>query len=207
MKSAPFAGRCLICGGEGRDGRELCDGCKQDLPRTSRNKISRKIEGISNTFAAFEYIYPMTDLIKAAKFQRDLCALAILKASFAEAVSGLFPGVDIVVPVPLSFGRFLNRGFNQAAELACALATANSLRVRGDCLQKVLSTSAQTKLTARQRQVNLVHAFWSFSRVKNTVVLVVDDVVTTGATLSAVARALRDAGAKDVRAAVLAVTQ
>lgn len=202
-----FAGRCLVCAGETAQRVGLCDGCHGDLPRRKIRRLRRQIDGVTHAFAAFEYDFPIKDLIKAAKFQRDFCALGILKACLVEELAEVLEAVDLVIPVPLSRHRFVARGFNQSSELALVLAQALVVPVRGDYLRKTLSTPAQSLLSATARRTNLSSAFHGASQVRDAIVLVIDDVVTTGTTLASVASALRAAGAREIRAATLAATR
>jgi ComF family protein len=109
--------------------------------------------------------------------------------------------VDVVAPVPLHPRRLRARGFNQAALLA--LAAGGPVDVRA--LVRVRDTSPQAGLTAAERRRNLAGAFEARAeRVRDRRVLVIDDVLTTGATLEAVTRALTDAGAAEVHVLTLA---
>ena len=119
------------------------------------------------------------------------------------AVSGaeVLDGADCVVPVPLHRSRRRARGFNQAEEIARCL----PLPMR-DALRRVRATPSQTELPAAQRHANVRNAFAlrRGGRMDGLVVVLVDDVSTTGATLNACARVLLDGGAREVRALTVA---
>ncbi len=106
-------------------------------------------------------------------------------------------GSDLIVPVPLHRARRRARGFNQAAEIARHLPVASA-----EVLRRVRATVTQTDLPADERRANVEDAFAMRrgTSVRGLVVVLVDDVSTTGATLEACARVLRNAGARDVRA-------
>ena len=114
----------------------------------------------------------------------------------------------IVVPVPLHRMRLVRRGSNQAAELARALARRLELSMRGDLLVRSRATRSQVGLGQKARARNVAGAFavpeGARSRLAGRTVLLVDDVFTTGATLSACARALRRGGAAHVDALTFA---
>lgn len=109
----------------------------------------------------------------------------------------------IFVPVPLAPGRWRERGFNQSELLAHGLARRTAGAVRNDVLVRVRETGSQTQLTPAERLVN-VHAAFAvpvprFAAIRGRSVVLVDDVLTTGATLNACAVALLDGGASYVR--------
>lgn len=117
----------------------------------------------------------------------------------AGAGRHLIDGADYVIPVPLHLTRRRERGFNQAADLA-----ANLGRKVTPALRRVRRTIPQTGLPAGRRRRNVRNAF-AMARgreacVRNRTVLLVDDVVTTGATLEACARVLKASDAREVRA-------
>ena len=116
-----------------------------------------------------------------------------------EQCRAFLPGdIDALVPVPLAYERERGRGFNQAALLADRLARPLELPVIPRWLGRVRATRPQSDLSAAERQANVRGAFRASRRVAGRHVLVVDDVLTTGATLGACARALRDAGARRI---------
>lgn len=117
--------------------------------------------------------------------------------------------VDAVCPVPLYPARERERGFNQALLLAGGLARRLRKPVWRKAVLRVRRTETQTHLTARQRLSNVAEAFWArrSARLAGRSVLLVDDVMTTGATTSACARALKDAGCRSVHVVTLARQQ
>lgn len=178
-------------GGQPGPGR-LCSACQHDPPP------------LAETHAVFLYGFPVDRLLPRLKFHRDLPAGRLL----AQAMAASFTGVDrpdVLVPVPLHRTRLRERGYNQALELARPLGRTLGIAVRRQLLVRVRATAAQSRLDAGTRAANLRDAFEvpGLAGVPPHVALV-DDVMTTGATLHAAAEALLDAGAERVDAWVCA---
>ena len=106
--------------------------------------------------------------------------------------------------MPLARTRERERGFNQAALLARRIGSHLGVPIRSSWLARIRSTRPQSELSATERRANVRDAFRASDRVAGHHVLVVDDILTTGATLDACARALRAAGARRVGALTVA---
>jgi ComF family protein len=157
----------------------------------------------STARAAFAYEGPIRHAVHAVKFRGRRAAGAALGRLLAEglAKAGELPGdADVVVPVPLHPSRLRERGYNQAALVAAPLAAALGRPLEADLLRRERATPPQVGLDRALRVENLKGAFGvpDPARVEGRVVVVVDDVLTTGATASACALALRRGGARKV---------
>jgi ComF family protein len=151
----------------------------------------------------------MRTLIHQFKYADRHDACALYGRWLAEAARELQAGIDVVVPVPLSRLRLLSRRFNQAAILSQELARRTGLAVDLHLLKRRRFSKAQVGLTRDQRRRNLAGAFhvprhWQ-AALRGRNVLLIDDVITTGATVEACARALKRAGAARVDVLALAL--
>jgi ComF family protein len=224
LAAALWPARCLVCGEPGEDGRDLCAACDTQLPWSGpaclrcalplpgetgeAAKVCTLCEHepppVSRTRAAFAYAAPIDRLLPRLKFHGDLAAGRLCARLMAECLAGL-PAPEAVVAVPLHRTRLRERGYNQAREIAAPLARHLGLPLREDLLERVRHTRRQSKLDADARQANMEDAFAvsGSARLPAHVVLV-DDVMTTGATLYAAAWALRESGVRQVDAWVVA---
>ena len=170
----------------------LCSACQHDPPP------------LAETHAAFLYGFPLDRLLPRLKFHRDLAAGRLLARAMVRAFAGCERPAALV-PVPLHRARLRERGYNQAQELAHPLGRLLGLPVRTDLLRRRRDTVAQSRLDADARAGNLRDAFEVPTRaVPPPHLVLLDDVMTTGATLHAAAEALLEAGADRVDAWVCA---
>jgi ComF family protein len=214
-----FTLRCVVCGERGSEGRDLCAACHAALPWHGPACVRCALPlpqagmcgnclqhppALDATQAAFDYAFPLDRLLPRLKFHGDFAAGRVLAQAMAER-GALLPRPDAMVPVPLHRARLRQRGYDQALELATPLAHALRLPLLANALQRRKTTTAQSRLDAAARQRNLRDAFVvAGSTTLPAHVVLVDDVMTTGATLHAAARALRKAGVQRVDAWVCA---
>ncbi len=219
-----FGGSCFLCRG-GADGSRpdalLCAACDADLPRISDGLCPRC--GLDShggetcgrcladpppydaTFAALRYRFPADVLVHALKFRGELALAPWLGRLLADRV-GRAERIDWVLPVPLSTARLRARGYNQAMELARPLAAALGALLDPRLCERTRDTPAQSDLPWAERARNVRAAFRCPRCFDGAAVAVVDDVMTTGATLAEIARTLKQAGASRVVNCVIART-
>lgn len=145
------------------------------------------------------------------KFADKLHAAPALARLMAARGGKVLEGADMLVPVPLYPRRLLRRRYNQAAELGRPLARQSGVRLETGLLSRARRTKMQTGLTRKQRRENVARAFKvaanAKARIAGKCLVLVDDVMTTGATLEACAKTLLNAGAGEVRVLTFARTE
>ena len=201
--------RCLLCAAAAGDDA-LCTACRDELPRNALC-CARCAEPLAQpaplcgqclrwappwdaAWAPFRYAWPLDALDARFKFGADLAAGRALAAQWrAQPPPGPLPAA--LVPVPLHVSRLRRRGYNQALELARPLGRALSLPVLPAALLRIRATAAQTELDRAARRRNVRGAFAVARAVALPAhVAVLDDVLTTGATVAECARVLKRAG-------------
>jgi ComF family protein len=202
--------RCSACGAAGPGGGgPLCGICDARLPRLDHDL---RVPGLAACVAAVEFAGEVESWVHRFKYPArgieglDPEPAAVIRALAREA-SHRAPGTapSWVIPVPLHPIPLRRRGFNPAALIAREVARARGLPLATRALARLRDTPSQTGLDRRQRERNLAGAFACRLRVPQRVWLV-DDVITTGSTLAAAARALRGAGAREITGLCIAWT-
>jgi len=202
--------RCLLCGAPGEHGVDVCAACAAELPRNRSScarcalplpvpaalcgECQRHAPPWDAAWAPFRYGWPLDRLESRFKFGRDLAAGRALATLWQREPMPLSKP-ELLLPVPLHRARLRQRGYNQALELARPLARQFGVPLRHDLLQRSRGTAAQTELDAVARRRNVRGAFAVRAGVALPAhVAILDDVMTTGATLAECARVLKRAG-------------
>jgi ComF family protein len=216
--------RCAFCAVRSRAGEGgICHGCRDDLPwllyacESCARPLSTPLPAgvhcaacqvsplpVEKTIAPLLWAFPVDAGLKALKFRRQLYYGTALGEILVEAAERLPADVDALLPVPLHWRRMMLRGFNQATELCRPLRRALSLPVLRGVVRR-RATAYQSGLTSRQREQNLRDAFVVKRPPASRHVLIVDDVITTGATTRHLALALQKSGVEQI--SVLAVAR
>nr|WP_044041867.1 ComF family protein [Caballeronia insecticola] len=223
LARAALPGQCALCGNLSQ--ALLCGGCDAQYWNEQRLRcatcalplaasyLRREREDVrahctacleappafNDTLALADYRAPLDTLAVELKFRARLAA----GAEFARHLHRVFedsglPRPDVIVPVPLSRPRLIARGYNQAWAIAQPLARRLGVRSDASLIARVRHTSAQSRLDLDTRRRNVANAFAISGDVRGRHIGVVDDVMTSGATLDALARAFKFAGARRV---------
>lgn len=208
------------CGGCGRPGARWCENCQssvnvlngivceicglpQDKPGVCKACLESRPRFRSlRAWAIFEE--PVQSALHKLKYRRDMSMGDAIAAAMLPFVQCLNWNFELVVPVPLGKQRIRERGYNQVAMIAKPLAMGLGLQYSANMLSRRKETRSQVGLSREERRTNVQGAFQAETGVKGKVVLIMDDVSTTGSTLSSGADALYAAGAKDVYALTVA---
>lgn len=208
---------CILCGATCRQSN-VCPACVAGLPRlpvercpvcalpTPNGEICgaclTKPPYFDATHAVYRYDFPLDKLIQALKYTRRLASADFLGRALMELPCPRPP--DLLLPVPLASARLAERGFNQAVELARPLARRLKTPIELFAVRRCRDTTPQVSLPWKERAKNIRHAFECSVDLSGKAVLVIDDVMTTGATLNELARVLKAHGAAWVGNAVVA---
>lgn len=206
---------CMLCGAKGEHPYDLCLECLGDLqqnrtgcprcgiPLNAEGVIcgpcSRRSPPFERTVAAFRYAPPLDYLLQQLKFHRRLELAPLLGSLLASTVirsGGPLPA--LIIPVPMSHARLRQRGYNQALELARPLSRQLGISIDRQRCRRVRHTPAQTSLKGREERRKNMRGAFVVDRGLPSHVAILDDVITTGATVAELARTLRRSGVDNI---------
>lgn len=224
MKSWLWPGHCRLCAATLPFGQELCPACVAGLPildhacprcasplppavdaGTVCGRCQRRPPAFAGARALYRYEAPIDNLILRLKFHHDLRLARLLGERLAtRLLSRSCERPDLIVPVPLHRARLRERGYNQALELARPVAQRLNIGLDVHGVRRVLPTRAQSDLSLAERRRNVRKAFAVARDYTGLKIAVLDDVMTSGSTVEALARCLKKAGAEEVSVWVVA---
>lgn len=211
---------CVLCGSMSHDGlwcaacdaalpylgAAHCPGCALPTPGGEVcGQCLRHPPSFDRATAVFGYSFPLDKLIQAMKYGEQLA----LACAFAEKLvcridKDRLP--DCIIPMPLHPAKLRERGFNQSQLLAAKVARALDLELLPHACRRVRDTPPQSALPWKERKKNVRDAFRCDADLAGKRIALVDDVLTTGASLNALAGAVRECGAVEISAWVVART-
>jgi len=181
---------CKKCSEDLNDFTDYCRNCKDKVRNFDRVISSLVYDGVAkNLVYKFKY--------SGQKYIADCISVFMLNKIKS---SDILNKIDLVLPVPLSEERFKSRGFNQAEILSLKISRELNIEHNSSVLKRVKATPTQTNLNKVERAENLLNAFEvaDSSLIKGKTILVIDDIITTGATLDEISKVLKNKGAKSV---------
>ena len=207
---------CSLCGEVGADRpAALCWGCRADLPArqdparcpcggapraSACLRCQSRALAFDDCVAACAYRYPVDLMIKKIKYQGRLDLILPLADLLIERIDSTNMAMpECLLPVPLHAARFRQRGFNQAGEIARALARRLPAPVARSLARRRRATEQQHALSPAQRRGNVRGAFSILKSIGYSNIALIDDVVTTGATVGELARLLKRNGVEQVQ--------
>jgi len=211
---------CLLCGAR-VIGQLLCPGCADDLPRLTHERCPqcslpthgsaicgnclKHPPAFEHTIAVYAYAFPLDALVKHCKYGGALAVTDWFADRLADELAGkTLP--ELILPMPLHEARLAERGFNQAVEIARRLAPRLGIPWSAIGCRRVRDTPPQAGLDLKARRRNLRGAFQCDLDLTGKHVALLDDVMTSGASLDELAKVIRKAGATSVSAWVVART-
>ena len=216
---------CNICGKEIFSGKYFCDKCESVLPRIDKNKcdhcgrvtfyavkycdscVKRNIN-FDTARSVFDYVEPIDNLIKDFKYKGKRYLSEVFANELKNLYYSEFITADAIVYVPMTEERLNERGYNQAGLIAKELGEILNLPVLDNAIRKTRETSRQANLNKDERRHNLSKTFTAYKKeVNGKNLLLVDDVLTTGATADIIAEYLKKKGAKTVTVLTIASVQ
>ncbi len=220
--------RCLLCASHKGGRLGLCDACLDDLPWHDAphcpqcgllsngllcGNCLNATPSSDATLALFTYDYPLDRLLQHYKYQQSL--------SFAKTFASLWldkppanitgsqdrkPEIDLIIPMSMHKDRLQQRGFNQALEIARLISKHRQIKLDYTSCQRTRLTPPQASLPLNERIKNIQGVFQCDKNLQGLNIALVDDVMTTGASLNELAKTLKQAGAAHVECWVIART-
>lgn len=208
---------CILCNLNTHSSSNMCQGCFNDLPilpescKRCGNFLPQAAlycgyclnnnPKFARTHALFPYLAPIKELIARLKYDGDLTIANWFAECFLNNIDSWYQTAllpDLIVPVPLHVKRLKARGFNQSIEIAKIIARKLKIPLDKNGIVRIKNTLPQSQLQGLKRQQNLQNAFATEKNFSNLSVAIFDDVLTTGATLTALSDTIMTAGAKEI---------
>ena len=215
VQSRLFPASCILCGVAGQTGIDLCPACQADLPLISPacQSCGMPLSGSEHslcgeclqtpppyqrTISPYYYQPPLIPLITQFKFNHRVVMARILAALLARHIDTTEKKPECIIPVPLHPRRLRERGYNQSQEIARLLGKTLDIPIDYQLCQRTRYTAPQTGLVAKERKRNVKNAFGLTETCQYKHVAILDDVITTGHTVTELARLLRKNGVEEI---------
>jgi ComF family protein len=208
---------CVLCHHTSDRYQDLCAECYKTLPWLQQHCLRcgiplftteicghclQKIPSFDTTHALFLYQTPITQLILELKFKQSLINAQLLGELLTAHIQHIWyqtaPLPDVIIPIPLHPERLKERGYNQALEIARPISKSLQIPINTMACQRIKATTPQTILPAKERQQNIKNAFTVSQSLAHRHVAVIDDVITTGYTISEFCKTLKQNGVRTI---------
>lgn len=212
-----FKQNCLLCAAKTETEACICTHCLHDLPKSPGLRCPQcglKTNGqicgsclknkphYDNTHALYAYTYPVDAIIRHYKYNHALHLSQTLGSLLQEKIVDF--DIDTIIPMPLHPERLKERGFNQSLELAKVIVKQRNISIDSASCSRIKNTPPQASLDLKDRTKNVKDAFSCKSRFDGMHIGLIDDVLTTGASLNELAKTLKKSGASRISCYVLA---
>jgi ComF family protein len=218
---------CMLCTAQA-DNAGICKPCLADMPWHDMPKChicnlpsNHSICGaclkappyFDRTSSVFRYDYPLNHLIQAYKYQEALHISVFFATQLLQIITHQYakderlkPNVDLIIPMPMHSNRLKERGFNQALEIAKVLSKQLDIPLDYTSCERIINAPPQASLPLKKRKANVAGVFACSQSLDDLNIAIIDDVMTTGASVNELAHTLKNAGAAHVTCWVIART-
>jgi ComF family protein len=219
LKSSLFQQACLLCSANNGGDFGICTDCLNDLPHHTAScpqcgllSFEGQLCGaciasppdFDLTKAVFTYTYPISQVLQQYKYNQQL----FLAETFAELILHNLQAknIDLIIPMPLHPSRLQERGFNQSLEIARCIGKHLNVAINSQAVSRIKHSPPQASLPFKERVKNMKGAFTCHEDLSGLRIALIDDVMTTGASLNALAKAVKSKGAAHVECWLIART-
>ena len=220
LKNSLFPQACLLCSASNGAGFGICADCLNDLPyhntphcpQCGLLSFEHQLCGaciasspdFDATKALFTYEYPVSQVLQQYKYNQQLALAETFAGLMLETLA--LENIDLIIPMPLHPSRLQERGFNQSLEIARIIGKRLNIKVNSQVAQRIKLSPPQASLPLKERVRNMKGAFACHEDLSGLRIALIDDVMTTGASLNALAKAVKAKGAANVECWLIART-
>ena len=219
LKVSLFPQACLLCSASDGGDFGICTDCLNELPHHASccpqcgllsfegqlcGACIASPPDFDATKAAFTYQYPISQVLQQYKYNQQL----FLAETFSELMLNNLQAnnIDLIIPMPLHPSRLQERGFNQSLEIARIIGKRLNVPITSQAVARIKQSPPQASLPLKERVKNMKGAFACYEDLSGLRIALIDDVMTTGASLNALAKAVRAKGAAHVECWLIART-